>query len=87
MQCQGTCNLWCEDGFKGIWGDLLDELVTEPPSSPDLDFFVLFSSCGQLLGFPGQASYASGNSFALSPSFLRDRAKASKNEFPLAYDA
>jgi 6-methylsalicylic acid synthase len=28
-----------------------------------LDFFVLFSSCGQLLGFPGQASYASGNGF------------------------
>ncbi|KAF3941781.1 hypothetical protein ABW19_dt0204370 [Dactylella cylindrospora] len=32
-----------------------------PPGS--LDFMVLFSSCGQLLGFPGQASYASGNSF------------------------
>ncbi|GKZ18416.1 type I Iterative Polyketide synthase (PKS) [Aspergillus brasiliensis] len=32
-----------------------------PPAS--LDFFVLFSSCGQLLGFPGQASYASGNAF------------------------
>jgi 6-methylsalicylic acid synthase len=32
-----------------------------PPSS--VDFFVLFSSCGQLFGFPGQASYASGNSF------------------------
>lgn len=28
-----------------------------------LDFMVLFSSCGQLLGFPGQAAYASGNSF------------------------
>lgn len=28
-----------------------------------LDFFIMFSSCGQLLGFPGQASYASGNSF------------------------
>ncbi|OQD98979.1 hypothetical protein PENVUL_c067G07669 [Penicillium vulpinum] len=34
-----------------------------PPNSAGLDFFVLFSSCGQLLGFPGQASYASGNSF------------------------
>ena len=32
-----------------------------PPKS--LDFMVLFSSCGQLLGFPGQTSYASGNAF------------------------
>ncbi|KAH7408876.1 polyketide syntase 2 [Cadophora sp. MPI-SDFR-AT-0126] len=32
-----------------------------PPTS--LDFFILFSSCGQLFGFPGQASYASGNAF------------------------
>ncbi|TAQ84220.1 hypothetical protein B7494_g7457 [Chlorociboria aeruginascens] len=32
-----------------------------PPKS--LDFMVLFSSCGQLLGFPGQAAYASGNAF------------------------
>lgn len=28
-----------------------------------LDFFVLFSSCRQLLGFSGQASYVNGNSF------------------------
>jgi 6-methylsalicylic acid synthase len=28
-----------------------------------LDFMTLFSSCGQLFGFPGQASYASGNAF------------------------
>lgn len=32
-----------------------------PPGS--LDFFNMFSSCGQLLGFPGQASYASSNAF------------------------
>ena len=32
-----------------------------PPNT--LDFMALFSSCGQLLGFPGQASYASGNAF------------------------
>ncbi|KAK6355279.1 hypothetical protein TWF696_004391 [Orbilia brochopaga] len=32
-----------------------------PPKT--LEFMVLSSSCGQLLGFTGQASYASGNSF------------------------
>ncbi|MFD5257765.1 type I polyketide synthase [Streptomyces bobili] len=32
-----------------------------PPGS--VDFFTLFSSCGLLLGLPGQASYASGNAF------------------------
>ncbi|KAI9680439.1 MAG: Type I Iterative PKS [Bathelium mastoideum] len=32
-----------------------------PPKS--LDFFVLFSSCGNLFGFPGQSSYGSGNAF------------------------
>ncbi|MBB5870042.1 6-methylsalicylic acid synthase [Allocatelliglobosispora scoriae] len=32
-----------------------------PPGS--LDFLVLFSSSGQLLGLPGQASYAAGNAF------------------------
>ena len=37
----------------------LDEAF--PPKT--LDFMVLFSSCGQILGFPGQASYASGNAF------------------------
>lgn len=28
-----------------------------------LDFLVFFSSCGQLLGLPGQAAYGSGNAF------------------------
>jgi 6-methylsalicylic acid synthase len=32
-----------------------------PPGS--LDFLALFSSCGQLLGLPGQASYAAANAF------------------------
>jgi 6-methylsalicylic acid synthase len=32
-----------------------------PPGS--VDFFVLFSSSGYLLGLPGQASYAAGNAF------------------------
>ncbi|KAF2636137.1 6-methylsalicylic acid synthase [Massarina eburnea CBS 473.64] len=32
-----------------------------PPKA--LDFMVLFSSCGQLFGFPGQGSYAAGNAF------------------------
>ena len=32
-----------------------------PPGS--LDFFILFSSCGQLFGCTGQSSYASGNAF------------------------
>uniref|UniRef100_UPI002AD35CBF beta-ketoacyl reductase n=1 Tax=Frankia sp. Cr1 TaxID=3073931 RepID=UPI002AD35CBF len=32
-----------------------------PPGS--LDFLVLFSSCGQLLGMPGQAAYGSANAF------------------------
>ena len=32
-----------------------------PPGT--LDFFILFSSCGQHFGFPGQAAYASGNAF------------------------
>jgi 6-methylsalicylic acid synthase len=34
-----------------------------PPGKGGLDFFLLFSSCGQLFGFPGQGSYASGNAF------------------------
>lgn len=37
----------------------LDKLI--PPGS--LELFAMFSSCGQLFVFPGQASYASGNAF------------------------
>ncbi|KAF3480835.1 6-methylsalicylic acid synthase [Arthroderma uncinatum] len=32
-----------------------------PPNT--LDFFVFFSSCGQLFGFPGQGAYGSANTF------------------------
>ncbi|HET8658575.1 MAG TPA: acyltransferase domain-containing protein, partial [Micromonosporaceae bacterium] len=41
----------------GAW--VLHELY--PPGS--LDFLVLFSSCGHLLGLPGQASYGAANAF------------------------
>lgn len=37
----------------------LDKLF--PPGS--LEFFTMYSSCGQLFGVPGKASYASGNAF------------------------
>ncbi|CAG8908826.1 unnamed protein product [Penicillium egyptiacum] len=54
-----------------------------PPNSPGLDFFVLFSSCGQLLGFPGQASYASGNSFL--DALARSRRKEGDNAISLLW--
>ncbi|RAL13374.1 type I polyketide synthase [Aspergillus homomorphus CBS 101889] len=40
-------------------GLVLNEVF--PPQS--VDFFVLFSSCGQLVGFTGQSSYGAGNAF------------------------
>nr|AAB49684.1 putative polyketide synthase [Penicillium griseofulvum] len=54
-----------------------------PPNSPELDFFILFSSCGQLLGFPGQASYASGNSFL--DALARSRRKEGDNSISLLW--
>ncbi|KAL7952721.1 6-methylsalicylic acid synthase [Trichoderma compactum] len=51
----------------------LDELF--PPGT--LDFFTLFSSCGQLLGFPGQASYAAANA-CLDAIAQRRRARGDK---------
>ncbi|MGI8306431.1 type I polyketide synthase [Saccharopolyspora hattusasensis] len=53
---------------RGAW--VLHELF--PPGT--LDFFALFSSCGQLLGLPGQATYAAANSFLDGLAQLR-RAK------------
>jgi 6-methylsalicylic acid synthase len=57
----------------------LDKLFT--PGS--LDFFVLFSSCGQLLGFPGQASYASGNAFL--DAFAAQRRKQGDNSISMMW--
>jgi 6-methylsalicylic acid synthase len=42
---------------EGAW--VLHRLF--PPGT--VDFFVLFSSCGQLLGLPGQTSYGAANTF------------------------
>ncbi|KAF2259426.1 polyketide syntase 2 [Lojkania enalia] len=52
-----------------------------PPAS--LSFFVLFSSCGQLFGFPGQASYASGNAFL--DTLAEQRRASGDNALALQY--
>jgi acyl transferase domain-containing protein/acyl carrier protein len=44
---------------KVMGGWLLDRLLKDAP----LDFFVLFSSAGSLLGQPGQGNYAAANAF------------------------
>jgi len=44
---------------KVTGGWLLDQLLRDDP----LDFFVLFSSAGSLLGQPGQGNYAAANAF------------------------
>lgn len=52
-----------------------------PPGT--LSFFVLFSSCGQLFGFPGQASYAAGNAFL--DSLSEHRRTQGDNSLALQY--
>lgn len=53
------------DSFERVLGPKVTGALALGTAFPvkTLDFFMLFSSCGQLLGFPGQASYASGNAF------------------------
>ncbi len=55
---------------EGAW--VLHELF--PVGS--LDFFVLFSSCGQLLGLSGQATYGSANAFLDALALHRNAAAA-----------
>jgi 6-methylsalicylic acid synthase len=53
------------DAFARVLGPKVAGAIALHSAFPPrtLDFFIMFSSCGQLLGFPGQASYASGNAF------------------------
>ena len=44
---------------KMVGGWLLHRLLQEAP----LDFFVVFSSAGSLIGQPGQGNYAAANCF------------------------
>ncbi|WP_233580834.1 type I polyketide synthase [Streptomyces triticirhizae] len=53
-----------------------------PPGS--VDFFTLFSSCGQLLGLPGQSSYAASNAFLDGLAALR-RAAGDEGALSLAW--
>ncbi|CAZ86184.1 unnamed protein product [Tuber melanosporum] len=54
-----------EQSFKNVLTPKVDGSWALHNAFPvgTLDFFALFSSCGQLFGFPGQGAYASGNAF------------------------
>ncbi|MFJ9877791.1 type I polyketide synthase [[Kitasatospora] papulosa] len=54
-----------------------------PPGS--VDFLVFFSSCGQLLGLPGQASYGSANSFLDALAIHRNAASAAADTISFAW--
>ena len=54
-----------EDAFNRVLDPKIAGALAMHEAFPagTLDFSIWFSSCGQLFGFPGQASYASGNAF------------------------
>ncbi len=54
-----------EDAFNQVLDPKIAGALAMHQAFPagTLDFSIWFSSCGQLFGFPGQASYASGNAF------------------------
>ena len=54
-----------EDAFNQVLDPKIAGALAMDHAFPagTLDFSIWFSSCGQLFGFPGQASYASGNAF------------------------
>ncbi|KAL4794341.1 KR domain-containing protein [Aspergillus venezuelensis] len=54
-----------QDAFDRVLSPKIDGALALHHAFPPgtVDFFMMFSSCGQLFGFPGQGSYGSGNAF------------------------
>ncbi|KAL4966916.1 type I polyketide synthase [Aspergillus stella-maris] len=54
-----------QDAFSRVLYPKIDGVLALHRAFPPgtVDFFMMFSSCGQLFGFPGQGSYGSGNAF------------------------